>query len=56
MQYQQGRLREKVDENQLKSLLSQIGGQTTTTIQINRRKYGDDEDNFGLDDKDDDDD
>jgi len=57
MQYQQGRIREKVDENQLKTLLSQISGQATkTTVQINRRKNNDDEDNFGFDKDDDDDD
>jgi len=57
LQYQQGRIREKVDENQLKNVLSQISGQATkTTVQINRRKDDDFDDNFGFDKDDDDDD
>jgi len=35
MQYQQGRLREKVTEAQLKNMLSQLSGQTSkTTVQV----------------------
>jgi len=56
MQYQQGRIREKINEAQLKTMLSQISGQTSKpTVQITRRKH-DDDDDFGLGDDDDDDD
>jgi len=48
MQYQQGRLQGKIDENQLKALLSQVSGQSTkTTVQINRRRYDDEDEKLG---------